>query len=67
MKKTVIMFIIAAILAYAMDWLVRKVKSMIRYRRIQRRIDKSMDWITTDEYREQVDEFAKEVIDSLNL
>ena len=67
MKRTAIMFIIAALIAYMIDWLVRKVNSMIRYRRIQRRIDRCMDYIATDEYQEQVDAFAKEVMDSLNL
>lgn len=67
MKKTAIMFIIAAILAYTMDWLVRRVKSMIHYRRIQRRIDKCMDYIETDEYKQEVEKYAKEIVDSLNL
>lgn len=67
MKKTAIMFIIVCFLAYVMDWLVRKVKTIIRYRRIQRRIDKCMDYITTDEYREAVEKHATQVVDSLNL
>lgn len=67
MKKTAIMFIVSAILAYAMDWLVRKIKAMIRYRRIQRRIDRCMDYIATDEYREEVEKQAQKVLDSLDL
>ena len=67
MKKTAIMFIIACFIAYATDWLVRKIKSMIRYRRIQRRIDKCIDYIATDEYREEVEKYAREIVDSLDL
>ena len=67
MKKTAIMFIIACFIAYAIDWLVRKTKTTIQRLRMRRQMTEWLAYVSTDEYQEQVDEFAREVIDSLNL
>ena len=67
MKKTAIMFIIACFIAYAIDMIVRKTKAMIQRLRMRRQMKEWMAYVSTDEYREQVDAFVKEVMDSLNL
>jgi len=67
MKKTVIMFIIAALAAYMIDWCVRRVKSVVQYRRIQRRIDKAMEFMATDECQAEIERQAQKVVDSLDL
>jgi len=67
MKRSMFVLIAAAAITYAIVRLVKAIWAVVRYVRIQRIIDKTMDFIMTDEYQESVDAQAAKVMESLGL
>lgn len=67
MKRSIFVLIAAAIIVYGISKLVRTIGAVVRYVRIQRAINKAMDFMTTEEYRKSVDEQAAKVMEDLGL
>ena len=67
MKRSMFVLIAAAAIVYGIVRLVKAIWAIVRYVRIQRIIDKTMDLIMTDEYQESVNAQAAKVMESLGL
>ena len=67
MKRSMFVLIAAAVITYAIVKLVKAIWAIVRYVRIQRMIDKAMDYVMTTEYQESVDAQAAKVMEDLGL